>query len=49
MVGVQQVLAHVIIMLLWRSFIELMNDSISFDCTQKRLTYANLSKQGNVL
>lgn len=48
MVGVQQVLAHVIV-LLWRGFIELMNNSISFDCTQQRLTYANLSKRGNVL
>lgn len=41
-------LAHVI-MLLWRGFMKLMNDSISIDCKQQRLTSANLSKQGNVL
>lgn len=40
-------LAHV--MSLWRGFIELMNESISIDCEQQRLTSANLSKQGNVL
>lgn len=48
MVGIPQMLAHVI-MLLWRGFMKLMNDSISIDCKQQRLTSANLSKQGNVL
>lgn len=47
MVGIQQMLAHV--MLLWRSFIELKNNSISTDCKQQRLTSANASEQVNVL
>lgn len=48
MVGIQQMLAHVI-MLLWRNFIELKNNSISTDCRQQRLTSANASEQVNVL
>lgn len=48
MIGIQQMLANVII-LLWRGFIDLMNDNISIDCTQQRLTSANLSKQRRLL
>lgn len=42
--GIQQMLANVVIILLWRGFIESMNDSISIDCTQQRQTSANLRK-----
>lgn len=49
MIGIQQMLANVVIILLWRGFIDLMNDNISIDCTQQRLTSANLSKQRRLL
>lgn len=48
MVGIQQMLARVII-LLRRGFIELKNNSISTDCKQQRLTSAKVSEQVNVL
>lgn len=38
-------LAHVIS--LWRGFIKFMNDSISIDHKQQRLTSANLGKHRN--
>lgn len=47
MVGIQQILGRVII-LLWRGFIELKNNSISTDCKQS-LTSAKVSEQVNVL
>lgn len=49
MVGIQQMLANVVIILLWRGYIELMNDNISIDCKQQKLTSANLSKQRHLL
>lgn len=49
MVNILQMLTNVVITLLWRGFIELMNDNISIDYTQQRLTSANLNKQKHLL